>query len=753
MLAGSEDEEFCDDAGGSAEEQADLLGQAAEWTELQIIQLQQVLQELRQRGEAFRVGAAGERQVASSVQRVLVDLGSADWYLLADRRWPGTRRANIDLLLVGPPGIVVLDVKTWRDVRVEAGSLWHGQACADDQLDKVREQADAVCLAVADTGLAPAVVHGTIILAGRRLPPVDVHGIIVVGERSLSRFLVGLGSRLSTTDIDAVLATVEKSCPPMADSSTPARRVGSGSVPHSPPGLGGRAADTGAARQRLHPVASVSHRENHQLDLDVVDDVLAAAVDAAARGPIEAWMTWLHPDQALLATRALAGPARVRGASGTGKSVVALHRVRHLARRPDARVLVTSFVRTLPGVQQGLFQRLAPGLERRVEFRGIHAWALRYLRAHAPEPLPQIDSGATAFRQAWDEAGERLAGSGLPQAYWRDEVCFVIKGRGLTEPQQYLDLDRVGRRTPLQVEQRRAVWSLYRSYESALRMAGVWDWDDLLAHALAEVRRNAPQPAYTAVVIDEVQDLTLIGLQLAHALAGDGPDGLFLVGDGQQKIYPGGITLAEAGVSVVGRSTVLRRNYRNRQAILTRAAETLGDDRFDDLDTTDEDSADRFQPSRPGGKVAEVHARDRPSLVQALVHTIGWDLSNGSDAGDLAVLLSSNQQVRWWADQLRAAGVAVQLLTDYRGTPTPAVKVGTYQRAKGLEFEAVYLPDIPSEWHAEDATAEEAERLRRTLFVAMTRARDRLWLGHVTPAAHAAIVATSGPSVGMQESQ
>jgi superfamily I DNA/RNA helicase len=41
------------------------------------------------------------------------------------------------------------------------------------------------------------------------------------------------------------------------------------------------------------------------------------------------------------------------------------------------------------------------------------------------------------------------------------------------------------------------------------------------------------------VVIDEAQDLTETGLRLAYELAGhDERDGLFMVGDGQQSVYP-----------------------------------------------------------------------------------------------------------------------------------------------------------------------------------------------------------------------
>lgn len=70
---------------------------------------------------------------------------------------------------------------------------------------------------------------------------------------------------------------------------------------------------------------------------------------------------------------------------------------------------------------------------------------------------------------------------------------------------------------------------------------------------------------------------------------------------------------------------------------------------------------------------------------------------------------------------------------DYDGTPRDAVKVGTAKRAKGLEFDRVYLPRIDSYLTEDgDAEPERVERERRELFVAMTRARNGLWRCRVT---------------------
>ncbi|MDT7579155.1 MAG: UvrD-like helicase C-terminal domain, partial [Pseudonocardiales bacterium] len=53
----------------------------------------------------------------------------------------------------------------------------------------------------------------------------------------------------------------------------------------------------------------------------------------------------------------------------------------------------------------------------------------------------------------------------------------------------------------------------------------------------------------------------------------------------------------------------------------------------------------------------------------------------------------------------------------------------TVQRAKGLDFTAVYTPTL---WRSARPGTEEREILRRRQqFVGQTRARDRLWVGAV----------------------
>jgi hypothetical protein len=85
--------------------------------------------------------------------------------------------------------------------------------------------------------------------------------------------------------------------------------------------------------------------------------------------PWEKWTVFLHPEQCQMVERDYAGPARIAGSAGTGKTIVALHRAAHLARtNRDARVLLTTFSDTLANALRTKLTRL---LGNRVSRNGL----------------------------------------------------------------------------------------------------------------------------------------------------------------------------------------------------------------------------------------------------------------------------------------------------------------------------------------------------------------------------------------------
>jgi hypothetical protein len=116
---------------------------------------------------AWRRGAAGECRTA----RLLSRLEQRGWVVLHDLAVPGSP-ANIDHLLIGPGGVVVVDSKQYRGrLRLDpSGLLWHGRHLLTMTLRAAQweaDQADAV-LGVADVQVAAIVaVHGASVPWGR----------------------------------------------------------------------------------------------------------------------------------------------------------------------------------------------------------------------------------------------------------------------------------------------------------------------------------------------------------------------------------------------------------------------------------------------------------------------------------------------------------------------------------------------------------------------------------------------------------
>jgi hypothetical protein len=121
-------------AGDGAAEQSRL---AAE----RVARLKRQLDEAERSTKAWDAGALGERVVADK----LSELVPRGWYVLHDVHWPGRPKANLDHVLVGPGGVVVVDSKNWTgEVRVVSGVLWQGRYARTQAVEGALAQCAAV---------------------------------------------------------------------------------------------------------------------------------------------------------------------------------------------------------------------------------------------------------------------------------------------------------------------------------------------------------------------------------------------------------------------------------------------------------------------------------------------------------------------------------------------------------------------------------------------------------------------------------
>ena len=107
---------------------------------------------------AWRRGASGERRTARALRK-LVRQG---WTVLHDVAIPGSR-ANGDHLLIGPPGVFLVDSKAWHGTITQAidGQASHNGHPLDQTIATVRWEAEQVASALGAPVLPLLCVHDT----------------------------------------------------------------------------------------------------------------------------------------------------------------------------------------------------------------------------------------------------------------------------------------------------------------------------------------------------------------------------------------------------------------------------------------------------------------------------------------------------------------------------------------------------------------------------------------------------------------
>ena len=113
-------------------------------------------------------------------------------------------------------------------------------------------------------------------------------------------------------------------------------------------------------------------------------DPVGQGLDGHLDAPLEKWRVFLHPSQEKLVAKKFNGPARVLGGAGTGKTVVAMHRARHLASRSSPLRATASCSRPSRRIWLRTSRKCSRRSARsavRIEVVHLHAWAVRFLRA------------------------------------------------------------------------------------------------------------------------------------------------------------------------------------------------------------------------------------------------------------------------------------------------------------------------------------------------------------------------------------
>ena len=463
--------------------------------------------------------------------------------------------------------------------------------------------------------------------------------------------------------------------------------------------------------------------------------LVVGSIDELARfkdGDLVTFLLKLDDEQERLVKRALKGPTLVKGGAGTGKSTVALYRVKEvLDNAPEnATLLFTTFTRALTTVSRQLLELLLTEDQfRRVSIvtsdEQVRAAILR------KRSIGDLETGNAKSRvllevrnqyvpegdSNFDRKLKKQSLDALTVDYLLDEFDWIITGRNLTNEQQYLDTSRKGRQRGFNDSMRKAVWGLYQDFQQAITNQKLECYAELRCEAY--VNSTQEQPIYDFVIVDEAQDLTPVAAAFLAELCCD-KEGIFFAADTKQSIYnKGGIFYQfSEKLNFRGRAAVLKNNYRSTEQIDRAAFAILGGQ--EDLP---EKSISKFTGPQP---ICLVNENGDSSLYIAsyLRQMCKFLRIKFSSA---AVLVPNQFVGQALVNQLSVHDVDARF---YAGRDidlsSRQVKIMTLHSAKGLEFPVVciaeldsmaqYMPDDDEEffeWQSEK---------RRLLYVGMTRA-------------------------------
>ena len=478
-----------------------------------------------------------------------------------------------------------------------------------------------------------------------------------------------------------------------------------------------------------------------------------------ADGDLAGFLLKLDKQQEPLTSWALSGPTLVKGGPGSGKSTVALYRlralvVRHLeenGRLPE--VLFTTYTNALINFSESLLRSLlgdlvpltnSGKLPPAIRVRTLDKIA-RWISYSGEEKLSI--AGIKDRQEALNAARSALQPRGLGDAdkipitavlqelrddYLLNEFKWVIEGQNCREMSDYLSADRTGRGIPFPRNKRSAIWRLYEIYKQYLLDQGLYTFGQIILLALDQVKTGQFKRRWDYVFIDEAQDLPPASLALAVELCRD-PSGVFLTADANQSLYNRGFRWrnVHSALNVAGRSRILRRNYRSTKQIAAAAADIVAADPEMDEEAFKQDYV---HTGLPPLIYAASGSNDQWRWIAQQIYESARQLRLPVNAA--AVLVSSSSVGRPLARALGEHGLPARFMNSRQfNLDEPCIKVTTLHAAKGLEFTIVVVAHVEAGRLPRESSATDPEELaaheqaqRRLFYVGCSRAMRHLFV-------------------------
>lgn len=465
-------------------------------------------------------------------------------------------------------------------------------------------------------------------------------------------------------------------------------------------------------------------------------------LERALEYPWDQWSIFLHPEQRQLVDADFAGPAKVSGSAGTGKTIVALHRAVHLAiANPDARIVLATFSEILANSLRIKLRRLLgsdPRLAERIDVCDLKSLGTRLYRSlHGNARFPSNEVLRGLLAKASGSGAEHKFSLHFLTSEWEQ----VVDAWQIDSWEAYRDVPRLGRKTRLNEIQRKKLWDIFEIVRVGLKDLGLITLSGVFT-ALARDVKGMSKPPYDFAVVDEAQDLSVSQLRFFAALGGGRGNALFFAGDLGQRIFQQPFSWKSLGVEIRGRASNLRVNYRTSHQIREQADRLLGG-AIADIDGNEEtrdDTISVFNGPAPDIRVLEDEDSEREAVAAWLTDRI----EDGVQPHEVGVFVRSSAQFSRAQRVLESVDLPFKVLDEHVDVTSGQAVIASMHLAKGLEFRAVAVMAcddevLPLQERIEsvgdDADLQEVyDTERHLLYVACTRARDYLLITGTEPA-------------------
>jgi superfamily I DNA/RNA helicase len=472
---------------------------------------------------------------------------------------------------------------------------------------------------------------------------------------------------------------------------------------------------------------------NQRSFIELTDDQF---LDDIQSGTLHKWKYYLHPSQRRLVDAHFNGPVKVSGGAGTGKTVVALHRLKYLASLPALStkpILFTTFTKSLTENLKDLAQDLAIPADR-IRIENMDALAFGLLKKYQLIDDSTRIFGLNSVKKAAEVWEEMLESEliGYDKSFLMREYEDVVLLNNVRTFEEYLRTSRVGRGKALSRRQRKEVWDLLEKFRQ-IKEDSAYYYKEEVYNLLYNYLTENGLLEFGAIIVDELQDFSNVELRLIRALVEEKPNDLFLVGDPLQKIYDRKISFSKVGIQIRGkRSRRLRINYRTTEEIKRCAVSIIQECAFDDFDGEEEARAG-YVSLYHGQSPQYLVYRAKEEEIEAIYSQIKACIANGSQHADICVASRTRDGVKEMKSYLHKLNIPYfETTTDAKKGSRQGIRLLTFHSMKGLEFRHVFLMDINSRTlpllPAAYASWEEAEKEaylrseKALMYVACTRA-------------------------------